>query len=82
MDFGQWSNKDYDAAVHAAQSTDALDKTKRMSDLGKADQVYQEDVPAVTLYYPASATLFNKEVTGVQVNTVGAQFDFTKAVKK
>ena len=82
MDFGKWSNKAYDKAVSDAQTTDVQDKKKRMADLGAADKVLQEDVPAVTLYYPASATLMNSKVKGVQVNTVGSMFDFTRAVKK
>ena len=82
MDFGKWSNKAYDKAVSDAQTTDVQDKENRMADLGAADKVLQEDVPAVTLYYPASATLMNSKVKGVQVNTVGSMFDFTRAVKK
>jgi ABC-type oligopeptide transport system substrate-binding subunit len=82
MDFGKWSNKEYDDLLTAASTTHALNAKKRMADLGKADQVYQKEVPAVTLYYAASSVAMNHKVTGVQVNHVGAMFDFTKAVKK
>ena len=80
--FGNWTDENYDAALTAAQTTDVMDNEARMADLGRAEKIYQTQVPATTLFDVTNSVMINPKVTGVQINTVGATFDFTKAVKK
>lgn len=82
MNLANWSNKQYDAYLQAAKTTDMLKPEQRMQDFIKAEKLLQKEAPMITLYYDSTPALIRTNIKGLQINQVGATFDFTKAVKK
>ena len=73
---GQWSNKEYDAAVEAAGTTNANDPDKRWEDLVNAEKIIMNEQGVIPVYQKAEAHLRATKVKGVVAHAAGAQYDY------
>jgi oligopeptide transport system substrate-binding protein len=73
---GQWSSKDYDAAVKAAATTDAGDPDARWKDLQEANKIIADDMGVIPIYQKAEGHLVNPNVKGIVHHAAGASWDY------
>lgn len=76
---GGYSNTDYDALIDQAKTTNANNDEKRWEDLQQAHDILEEDFAFVPLYQEAETQLRNPAVEGIIFNSVGVEFDLSRA---
>lgn len=79
---GGYSNADYDALIDQAKTTNANDDEKRWEDLQEAHTVLTDDFAFIPLYQEAETQLRNPAVEGIIFNSVGVEFDLSRASVK
>lgn len=62
MNYGRWSNKDYDALIK--QGNEEIDLTKRAEIYKKAEQLALDDSAAIPIYYYVSQNIVAPKVEG------------------
>lgn len=76
---GRYTNSEFDALIDKAKTTDANDEDKRWEDLQQAHQILTDDFAFVPLYQEAETQLRNPAVEGIIFNSVGVEFDLSRA---
>lgn len=76
---GGYANSDYDALIDKAKTTNANNDEKRWEDLQQAHQILTDDFAFVPLYQEAETQLRNPDVEGIIFNSVGVEFDLSRA---
>lgn len=76
---GRYANSEFDALIDKAKTTDANDEDKRWEDLQQAHQILTDDFAFVPLYQEAETQLRNPAVEGIIFNSVGVEFDLSRA---
>lgn len=76
---GGYANSDYDALIDKAKTTNANNDEKRWEDLQQAHQILTDDFAFVPLYQEAETQLRNPAVEGIIFNSVGVEFDLSRA---
>lgn len=80
---GGYANSDYDALIDQAKTTNANDDEKRWENLQQAHKVITDDFAFIPLCQEAETQLRNPAVEGILFNSVGVEFDLSRAsVKK
>lgn len=73
---GQWSNKEYDAAVESAATTNAGDPDARWKDLQEANKIIADEMGVIPIYQKAEGHLVNPNVKGIVHHAAGASWDY------
>jgi len=79
---GGYANSDYDALIDQAKTTNANDDEKRWEDLQQAHKIITDDFAFIPLYQEAETQLRNPAVEGIIFNSVGVEFDLSRASVK
>ncbi|MGB7365432.1 peptide ABC transporter substrate-binding protein [Carnobacterium jeotgali] len=79
---GGYANADYDALIDQAKTTNANDEEKRWADLQQAHTILTDDFVFIPLYQEAETQLRNPAVEGIILNSVGVEFDLSRASVK
>ena len=79
---GGYANSDYDDLIDQAKTTNANDDEKRWEDLQQAHKVITDDFAFIPLYQEAETQLRNPAVEGIIFNSVGVEFDLSRASVK
>lgn len=79
---GGYANSDYDALIDQAKTTNANDDAKRWENLQQAHKVITDDFAFIPLYQEAETQLRNPAVEGIIFNSVGVEFDLSRASVK
>ena len=79
---GGYANSDYDALIDQAKTTNANDDEKRWENLQQAHKVITDDFAFIPLYQEAETQLRNPSVEGIIFNSVGVEFDLSRASVK
>jgi oligopeptide transport system substrate-binding protein len=66
MNYGQWSNPDYDKLLTQAQSMQ--DMTARAGVLKQAEQIALDDTAAIPIYYYATHNVVSPKIAGFEDN--------------
>lgn len=73
---GQWTNKQYDAYIKAADNAPAGQDQQRWNDMVSAEKVLLKDQGVIPLYQVTMPQLLNPKVKGLIYNTAGTPFNF------
>lgn len=73
---GQWTNKQYDAYIKAADNAAAGQDQQRWNDMVSAEKVLLKDQGVIPLYQVTMPQLLNPKVKGLIYNTAGTPFNF------
>lgn len=73
---GGYSNKAYDILVKSSGSTNALNSTKRWTDMVEAEKILMDDMGVVPVYQKTEAHLRNEKIKGVVAHGAGARYDY------
>ncbi len=76
---GGYANAEYDALIDQAKTTNANDDEKRWADLQEAHTILTDDFAFIPLYQEAETQLRNPAVEGIILNSVGVEFDLSRA---
>ncbi|EDP68999.1 pheromone binding protein, putative [Carnobacterium sp. AT7] len=79
---GGYANAEYDALIDQAKTTNANDDEKRWADLQEAHTILTDDFAFIPLYQEAETQLRNPAVEGIILNSVGVEFDLSRASVK
>lgn len=79
---GGYASADYDALIDQAKTTNANDEEKRWADLQQAHTILTDDFVFIPLYQEAETQLRNPAVEGIILNSVGVEFDLSRASVK
>lgn len=71
MNYGGYSNKNYDELLHVTSS-------KRWQELKKAEKILIDDVGAVPILQVGNAKLQKEVIKNVSIHSVGAKSDYKK----
>lgn len=71
MNFGKWSNEEYDAMIREATGKYANDASKRWEILKKAERILMEDVAMAPLYTEDKVRLVRESVSNLQSAVAG-----------
>ncbi len=82
LNYGKWSNKQYDALIAKAQGTDAGNDEARWQDMVQAAKLINKQQSFTPLYQANYAYLQRKDVKGVIHNTAGTQWSYKYAYMK
>ncbi|MBP1042230.1 peptide ABC transporter substrate-binding protein [Vagococcus sp. BWB3-3] len=77
--YGKYSNKEYDALVESAGTTNVTDPEKRWSDFVEAENLLLGETGVNPIFQKAESRLRNPQLKGIISHSVGAQFDFKEA---
>lgn len=77
--YGKYSNKEYDALVESAATTNVTEPEKRWADFVKAENLLMEETGVNPIFQKAESRLRNPQLKGIISHSVGAQFDFKEA---
>ncbi|MFT8758529.1 MAG: peptide ABC transporter substrate-binding protein [Oenococcus oeni] len=69
---GKWVNKEYDQAINAAESKDALNSKARIADEVKAEKILYQNSAVNPVYWVNSPVLTNPKVKGILNFSSGA----------
>ncbi|CZQ81291.1 peptide ABC transporter substrate-binding protein [Trichococcus ilyis] len=76
---GQYANAAFDALIDLSKTTDANNPEARWADLMAAHKLIMEDAAIIPLYQEAETQLRNPKVKGIIFNSVGNEFDLSRA---
>lgn len=79
---GGYSNPEFDELIEAAKTTNANDPEARWNDLVEAHNVLAEDYGFIPLYQEAETQLRNPDLKGISFQSVGNEFDMSRAYKE
>ncbi|WP_407370814.1 peptide ABC transporter substrate-binding protein [Carnobacterium sp.] len=79
---GGYANSDYDALIDQAKTTNANDDEKRWEALQQAHKAITDDFAFIPLYQEAETQLRNPAIEGIILNSVGVEFDLSRASVK
>lgn len=79
---GGYSNPEFDEWIEAAKTTNANEPETRWNDLIEAHNVLAEDYGFVPLYQEAETQLRNPDLKGITFQSVGNEFDMSRAYKE
>lgn len=77
--WGKYKDPAFDAALNAAQTTDANTPGARWADLLKAQKVLLDDQGVTPIYFQSSTVLRNPKLTGVVFHSAGAGLEYKTA---
>ncbi len=77
--WGKYSNKEFDAALQAAQVTNATDPDARFQDLLEAQEILIADQGVTPIYFQSSTLLRSPALKGVLFHTAGPAFEYKSA---
>lgn len=77
--YGKYSNKEYDALVESAATTNVTDPKKRWADFVEAENLLLGETGVNPIFQKAESRLRNPQLKGIISHSVGAQFDFKEA---
>lgn len=80
--YGKWNNKQYNALVQKALTTDANNTTKRWQDLVDALKLANSEQAVTPIYEQTTAYLQKSKVKGIIHNTAGTQWSYKYAYIK
>lgn len=80
--YGKWNNKQYNALVQKALTTDANNTTKRWQDLVDALKLANSEQGVTPIYEQTTAYLQKSKVKGIIHNTAGTQWSYKYAYIK
>lgn len=80
--YGKWNNKQYNALVQKALTTDANNTTKRWQDLVDALKLANSEQAVTPIYEQTTAYLQKSKVKGIIHNTAGTQWSYKFAYIK
>ncbi len=80
--YGKWNNKQYNALVQKALTTDANNTTKRWQDLVDALKLANSEQAVTPIYEQTTAYLQKSKVRGIIHNTAGTQWSYKFAYIK
>lgn len=80
--YGKWNNKQYNALVQKALTTDANNTTKRWQDLVDALKLANSEQAVTPIYEQTTAYLQKSKVKGIIQNTAGTQWSYKYAYIK
>ena len=80
--YGKWNNKQYNALVQKALTTDANNTTKRWQDLVDALKLANSEQAVTPIYEQTTAYLQKYKVKGIIHNTAGTQWSYKFAYIK
>jgi oligopeptide transport system substrate-binding protein len=66
MNYGRFSNPEYDALVEA--SNQELDMEKRAAIMAQAEQILMDELPMIPMWFAVSKNLVNPNITGFENN--------------
>lgn len=69
--YGQWSNKQYDALIKRSQTTDATNEKRRYADMLQAQELLTKQQAVIPLYQVVTSHLVNKAANGIQYGRDG-----------
>jgi len=73
---GSWSNKEYDDLVKKANTTDALNPSKRFEDYAEAERVLSRDMGIIPIYHRSSPALARTDMKDMVYHPAGPSFDW------
>ena len=73
---GRYSNKEYDALVNKAATTDANNPEARWKDMLDAEKLLMDQMGVIPLYQKAEAHLRSEKAKDVVYHSTGAKYDF------
>ncbi|MEI2803045.1 MAG: hypothetical protein V9E84_04900 [Trichococcus flocculiformis] len=76
---GQYANAAFDALIDSSKTTNANDPEARWADLLAAHKLIMEDAAIIPLYQEAETQLRNPNLKGIIFNSVGNEFDLSRA---
>jgi len=83
VNFGQWSNADYDALIEECMAGDLISKpAERLEALKKAEAIGMEEAVMMPLYQQSNAVMIKPNVTGVAFHPVALDRVFKDVVKQ
>lgn len=82
LNYGKWSNKQYDALIDKAQGADAGNNEARWHDMVQASKLINKEQSFTPLYQANYAYLQRPDVQGVIHNTAGTQWSYKFAYMK
>lgn len=82
LNYGKWSNKQYDALIDKAQGTDAGNDEARWQDMVQASKLINKEQSFTPLYQANYAYLQRPSIKGVIHNTAGTQWSYKYAYIK
>lgn len=82
LNYGKWSNKQYDALIDKAQGTDAGNDEARWQDMVQASKLINKEQSFTPLYQANYAYLQRPSIKSVIHNTAGTQWSYKYAYIK
>lgn len=76
--YGKYSSSAYDAQLKEARTENATNQNKYWSNMRKAQEILNNDVPVIPLYTMTESHLVNPKVKGIMWHPVG-EVDYTRA---
>lgn len=76
---GGYANEAFDALIESAKTVNANAEEERWADLQEAHDILEQDFAVIPLYQEAETQLRNPAVKDIVLNSVGVEFDLSRA---